>query len=370
MSVPVPVGPIRAITTEHTYAAFPQVDRSAAGTALVIYRVGLGHVPSGATVRIRRQPTGGSWWSDPIQIAPAPSGTDFLWGTGGLASEDTAHGGRIWVGLIKCHRTSVNQADQYSAHITWSDDDGLTWSSPLAMPVASAGRTIMGGLLWLPDGTLLASITHSASGSVPKTTRIYASTNRGVTWTVRSTVDVDLGTRQADEPQLTRLTGDRVGLIMRSDGSQISGSNPAKYYYSYLYSSVSSDAGATWTEPITAVWHASGGPAPTLLPDGRVAVVHRGQSEPTNIVSGSGMEWPARVTILDEDMAPLRGINSELAFQQMDIVDGDSRRHLYGGLLLGTGDEPHRLVYSLEEDSSANNDHGTARVYEREFVLR
>lgn len=369
VKAPVPTGEIRAITTEQTYAAFPQVDRSSAGTALVIYRVGLGHVAAGSTVRIRRQPTGANWWSDPVQIAAPPAGTDFYWNTGGIASESAAAGGRIWVGLIKAHKTSVNTADQYSAHLSWSDDDGLTWSSPLAMPVASTNRTILSGLLWLPDGTLLASVTHSSSGSVPKTTRVYASTNRGVTWTVRSVPDVDLGTRNADEPRLVPLSGGRLGLIIRSDGSLIGGSNPQKWYYSYLYSAISSDAGATWTEPAWAVWHGTGGPAPTLLPDGRVAIVHRGQSEPTNHSADDAMLWPTRITVLDENMAALHGIGGELALQQLDVVDGDPRRHLYGQLLLGAEGQPDRLVYSLE-NSAPNSPHGTATVYEREIDWR
>ncbi len=357
-TVPVPISPVRAISTEHTYAAFPAAARSKLGTAIVAYRVGLGHVPAGGMVRVRRQPVGAAWWSAPINVvAPAPNGSG--WGTTGIAVEKT--GGRIWLGLRKYHRTSVTTTDQDSAHVIWSDDDGLTWSSPVALPTATLGDTFGAGMLWLPNGTLLATVYHGAT--IPRDVRVYASTDRGATWITRA--DVNLGTRTADEPGMVLLADGRVGMVLRSDGVPIPGADPPKNYYAYMYTTVSADSGATWSTPVQAVWHGTGGPTLHLLADDRIAVVYRGQSEPVNTPVAS---QPTRVGILGPDLTRLEA-GGELLQQQIDVVSGDSRRHMYGQILPGWAGSPDRLVWSAE-NTPQSSDYATATLYERELEWR
>lgn len=357
MTLPIPAGPIRQIYADYpTYAAFPVSCRTALGTALVFYRGnGCGHVTSSPVSVLRRQPVESPRWGDPIIANPAA-------GFSGVACEDEDAGGRI---LLTC-----NSAGFYPS-VVWSDDDGLTWSDPVALPCAFGGNNVATGAVWV-DGEFLVAAYGPAyfASPLPATTiRIYASSDRGATWALRGST-VTVVNRAAQEPTLVVLADDRLAMLVRSPGA--AGAND------YIYTATSTDVGQTWTAMGGSgfaglqIPFASGQPNAVVLPapDNRVLVVHRGQSERDAKPCTS---YPTVVSLLDEGaQAYLIAGSNDKRFQQLDLVGGDPRMCLYGTWLPGWWGTPDRLIWSVHNTGlppgNLSNSKATATLYEREIA--
>jgi hypothetical protein len=364
-TIPIPDGPIRPVTDEHAYVAFPSALRvPETGTALVVYRNGFGHASTNSQLRLRRQTPGG-WWSEPTIVTPA-AWTGWTFGAGGLTAESASAGGRIYATFARSKSTGPTTANDYTSWVVWSDNDGLSWSAPSQLPNATAGYTIASGVLWIPEGgphgTVLASIYHRPAGAADTVVRIYASTDRGASWTTRGNLAIPR--RPADEPQLVRRSDGHLTILIRSDGKQIPGSNPARYYYSYIYTAISTNLGAAWSTPAPQIYHASGSPNASVLSDGRIVVIHRGSSEPTG---RPHIHNPTRIAMLNPDGVRYMRDGTELLHQQMDV--GDLRRSMYGAYLPGWGTDPASVIWSAE-NSPQSNPNGTAVLYQQAFTWR
>lgn len=350
--VPVPDGPIRQIATENTYCSAPYAARTQAGTALLAYRTGLGHVATLPQLRLRRQPAGCDWWTQPAVVANCAPG--------GLAVE--LGGTRIWLGLAEADRTGPSTATNYRTKVVWSDDDGITWSSPVQIPAVVAGQTIAGSLLWHDDLVYAATYGAPTSGTYD-VCRVHTSADRGVTWTLRATISV--ANRHATEPALVVLADGRVAMLIRV---------PSAGGYDYIYSTATANP-ASWPTPQPAIYFGSGLPNAKRLPDNRLVVVHRGQSDasPPPVYA-----QPIAVSLLDENAGlipdPLGSGLAGIGYQLLDLAcTGDHRWPMYGDWLPGVDGSPDRLIWAAQHTREANallNPDITAGLYERDVKWR
>lgn len=340
LHVPVAVGEPRAITTENTYSGFPDVAKDSTNRTWMSYRSGSNHAGPDGQVRVRfRDP--GKAWSTPTTVA-APTST-HMFGTGGLVADAVEDGGRLWLGLLKAHSTGASTADDYTAHVIWRDPATGAWSAPMPLPTIAPGQTIMTGL-YLHDGELLATAYGRPAGAPQSVARVFAFNRSAATWSVRGTVAIP--GRPATEPTLVTLADGRLLMLIRSDLS-----SP---WYCYVFSATSSDAGATWTVPSMTsrvAQHATGLPAPYRLPSGEVAFTYRGFSEPKNPAT----HYPMRIGMLNPDGTPQQALTE----QGHDVLSGDLRRFLYGGIVDGDTEGTSTAVFSLEVPGG-----GAATVYE------
>ena len=362
MLLPSRVGSTNQLAWECSYVAAPYTIRTRQKTGLLIYRTGYGHVTRKPQLRIRRRLPGGVW--------SMPAVLSNIAAPGGLAVE--GDGPRIWCALAGATRVSAGSAKDYWVGVIWSDDDGRNWTtSPSLIPDVVPGSTVAGSLCW-HDGTLYASTygIPTAAGGL-HVCRVHASTDRGLTWTLRATVGVP--GKAATEPTLVSITGNRLAMLMRVAGNEMPPpAAPGTFYYDYIYTTVTDDP-SSWPPPTQEIYFASGLPNAKLLPDGRLIVVHRGATE------GDGRPMyrtPLAVSLLNADgkrftdwRAPTG--TERNAFQQLDLVGWDDGRWpIYGDVLLGVDGEPDELVFSMQHDQQPNatsNEWITAGLYRQPF---
>lgn len=309
------------MSTEQRYSSFPTAVRASdlARTPVAAYRVGTYHASADGYTAVRRLVGA---WSDPIVAAPNPGG-GYAFTPCGMA----VAGSRIWLALVKYAGTDTGSASDFSAWTTYSDDHGLTWSTPSRVPDVVAGWTYPSSLHVSDDGTLrmalYAKATTTGARWVGHVLRLS-----GTSWVAQGLVPISQ--RDVQEPQLCQLADGRLLMMIRSDGGQ---------YNSRLYRAYSSDAGVTWSTPAMTLDCASGMPPMTRLPSGEIAVLYRGWLT-TNTVTSP--EYPLRLLMLDPQGVPYRS--------GIDVVPGDYRRYLYGSLLAGDVADPDLLVWSAEAD--------------------
>lgn len=334
-TVPSALGPTEPVSSELGYEGAPVAAIDATERTWVAYNNSPGHVSALAEVRLRFQDAGKTW-SLPTIVA-AGDGTYGV-GTGGMAAETAAQGGRLWLATIRFRPTSTSTATDFSTSVRYRDPASGTWSTPAGLPAISATQTIGTGLHVRPDGTVMASAYGVPTGGTQYVARLYVRDAGTGAWSARSTVS--LANRGVSEPTLVSLADDRLMMLFRSDGSPP--------YYSYIYSTISSDDGLTWSTPVRIVIHGSGLPSGMLLPSGEVVVCYRGFSEPANPPGA----FPPRLTMLLADGTPTG--------DQVDVL-GTQQRYLYGQIVRGPPGNPDRWIYSLEAPDGQSG--GGAVVY-------
>lgn len=153
----------------------PGLARSRKGTLLAVYDIRYNHsgdLPANIDVGVSRSTDGGRTWSD-VKIAIDDSKIDpSLGATRGvgdpaiLVDEKT---GRIWVAAIWSHRHSIwgSKSGDNSPEacgqlvLAYSDDDGLTWSSPINITEQTKNKDWRilfngpGNGICMKDGTLV-----------------------------------------------------------------------------------------------------------------------------------------------------------------------------------------------------------------------
>ena len=226
----------------------PGLARSRKGTLLAVYDIRYNHsgdLPANIDVGVSRSTDGGRTWSD-VKIAIDDSKIDpSLGATRGvgdpaiLVDEKT---GRIWVAAIWSHRHSIwgSKSGDNSPEacgqlvLAYSDDDGLTWSSPINITEQTKNKDWRilfngpGNGICMKDGTLVFAAQYWDGKGVPWSTIVY-SKDRGKTWHCGTGVN-----QQTTEAQVIELEDGSVMINARCNwgGSRIVG--------------VTKDLGQTW----------------------------------------------------------------------------------------------------------------------------
>ena len=226
----------------------PGLARSRKGILLAVYDIRYNHsgdLPANIDVGVSRSTDGGRTWSD-VKIAIDDSKIDpSLGATRGvgdpaiLVDEKT---GRIWVAAIWSHRHSIwgSKSGDNSPEacgqlvLAYSDDDGLTWSSPINITEQTKNKDWRilfngpGNGICMKDGTLVFAAQYWDGKGVPWSTIVY-SKDRGKTWHCGTGVN-----QQTTEAQVIELEDGSVMINARCNwgGSRIVG--------------VTKDLGQTW----------------------------------------------------------------------------------------------------------------------------
>jgi hypothetical protein len=240
------------------------------------------------------------WLAGPLAVATTaafagPSGP-ITWSGGSVA----IGGGwgrmtQLATGHWLCVTTQYPNGTNSFLRVFRSLDACRTWTR--LSDVAEAGRTLDNGeLVALPDGTVLLTMRSLIGGSsyhLP----VYASTNRGVTWTLRSNIDSIEGNGVPGlwEPDYWLLDDGRLVVTY---------SNETHPGFSQMISErVSTDHGASWGPEIWAVAEAGGGnlrpgmPQMARMANGQYIlvyeVVNSGNADVHYKLSDDGVNWPA-----------------------------------------------------------------------------
>ncbi|MEY2514810.1 MAG: hypothetical protein QOJ89_2168 [bacterium] len=207
------------------------------GDLLVVYRAAVDHATTNGVIEQRRSTDDGATWGAATTIATI-AGQDAR----DPAIANTPYG----LLLTYCEYDLVSSFPRL--YCDRSLDDGTTWSNLAIVDDAySENLATSAPVVVAADGSLLWP-THGADiGDTLARLRVLKSCDGGQTWTVAATL-VD-ATREWVEPNITLLSGGDLLMMIRSDTG-----TPG------IYSSRSTDDGATWTAP-TLAWAASGRPA-------------------------------------------------------------------------------------------------------------
>jgi len=294
------------------YSAFPSVIRTQGGDYLCAHMENTSHYGVNGRTVIRRS-TDLEFWSDPVTPPGQLSG--FGWGATGLALDS---GGRIYMGVAKTGWVPNSQTlASVSGYVRWSDDDGLTWSSLVAMPGGGAWPSACtfypSGLVALTDGRIL----FSGYGGDHKV-RFYCSDDRGATWTPMGVLTA--GGRQLQEPQIIQLSDGSVLCTMRSDSITGDGSE-------YLYKATFDPGSNTWDGLAVITYDGGGCATPTEITPGWVFVLYRGFGD-----RGDNTRRPPRGLMIGPDWAQ----------GNQDFWPNLERRYLYGKAIDGY------LIFALE----------------------
>jgi hypothetical protein len=315
--VPVPAGPLAAVTTEADYPAFPDATELPDGTVLVAYRAGSGHASADGRPRVRRS-VDGDTWSDPRTLT-VPTG--YAYGPAGLAAETTAQGGRVYMGIVRYTSTGPSSGTDFRPFLSTSDDNGATWTDLVSLPQLVAGWSYTSGLLVATDGAVWLSEYVKNTTTNRWSAHYFRSTNRGATWSAMGVLSN--ATRDFQEPQMVQLADGRIFTALRSDSGG----------YDYLYSAVWD---GTWSTPKPAVIHATGNPKLTRLPSGHIVLAYRGYDHSDETVAP---HRPARLAMFHPD--------GSLAYRgNVDVLGGNSHMSLYGRVVAVPGG--YRFVTALE----------------------
>ena len=242
------VRPVRHGDFKSKFYRIPGLARSRKGILLAVYDIRYNHsgdLPANIDVGVSRSTDGGRTWSD-VKIAIDDSKIDpSLGATRGvgdpaiLVDEKT---GRIWVAAIWSHRHSIwgSKSGDNSPEacgqlvLAYSDDDGLTWSSPINITEQTKNKDWRilfngpGNGICMKDGTLVFAAQYWDGKGVPWSTIVY-SKDRGKTWHCGTGVN-----QQTTEAQVIELEDGSVMINARCNwgGSRIVG--------------VTKDLGQTW----------------------------------------------------------------------------------------------------------------------------
>ncbi|MBK9127050.1 MAG: exo-alpha-sialidase [Phycisphaerales bacterium] len=188
----------------------------------------------GSAIFVARRPAGADAWTEPMLLvdSPAGDGNPVLY----------AEGDRVWLFFV---RVPFGWATAQLS-LMRSEDRGVTWTQPLALPVG-IGTNIKFPPLRLPGGELLLP----AYSDLVTRSLFLVSADDGASWTLRSTLYTP-PPFECLQPSVARLPGGRLLTVMRNRGQ------------SFLWVAVSDDEGHTWTPPQDAGFDNPGSPAALL----------------------------------------------------------------------------------------------------------
>jgi hypothetical protein len=217
-------------------AHFPDVVRLADGRLLAAYREGAGHVSPEGRICVVESADGGHTWGRPWVAVDGPY------------DDRDPKLARLADGTVLLSYFVIDWSTR-PRHTTWgpyvrrSTDGGRTWSEPVAVGTAMAGRDQRGVLDWaashgaaaeLPGGDLLLPLYGKPPDHAWQRATVVRSTDGGRTWPAEGEALVAAADGvHFQEPTLTVLDGQVVALIRTTVG--------------HAYLSRSTDGGRSWS---------------------------------------------------------------------------------------------------------------------------
>jgi hypothetical protein len=219
------------------YLGFGFIDMFASGTYVMVYIDASNHVGDNSIIKIAKSKDQGRTWKSDTLI-PKQGSWDVTMGGGGVSQTNR---------LIVFYSEFTNAGGSHAQKIVYSDDEGATLSSPLA--VSNNGETTYlpyGGLVKIGGDSLLLS-WYGTNGTNYRTYTIRSGDD-GATWTAPVQVMTST-TEMRSEASYAYLGGGVIVGLVRGEGSA-------------LYSQViSTNNGASWTNQGQVSWGIPGTPA-------------------------------------------------------------------------------------------------------------
>lgn len=324
-----------AITAGTAYRAFPGIAKLATGDLLVVFREATDHVSVDGTIRKTVSDDEGATWSALSTILTPGGGLDAR-DPEVLVLEHGADAGRVIVYYTLWNGTSTDGS--HTSWLIYSDDDGATWSSPVAVTNSFTFFAFVHGMTELPNGDLLAAIYGTDDGDdqdLPSV-RVSRSTDGGETWAHLAEVADGQTSRPWAEPNLRTLHSGEVLCGLRSDV------DPGAVH-NEIHLSRSTDSGATWSTPVGKV-AGSGKPALFQSSTGLLYLARR--SPPKTSSTASFGDGRSALQVSNDLGFSWSGPSTEL-----DFSNGSGEPMVYASFVeLDSGQVA--MVYSLEHSST------------------
>ena len=284
---------------DRVYEAFPDVTLTPSGTLIVVYRECMSHSPFPfSRLVVRRSLDGGMNWSNRKILLETVVSAELVEKARSWLPEDSLAGYQETLGRIQepwKKRASINGSQiitltdgslmlvadirtwDNEGNVRWvnkmwrSSDDGVTWSTPVDLPLDSEG--VDPQLTQLRDGRILLSLGLASKSGETKgmdVPGITFSSDQGKTWSPFVILPRDEGSREIDE----------TGFVELDDGTLVGfGRNKAlerQHRPSAGIKVISTDGGQTWEGPFeTWLMGLEGRPSTGLLASGEVCVTYR-----------------------------------------------------------------------------------------------
>ena len=196
-----------------TYQSFPLMLRSNYGKVLLFYRDGANHAASKGVVKMRISEDGGGDFGGETTIA-----TDAIYDCRNVSGGVTPTG-RIVLFYMRYNFTASTSVDQ---GLIYSDDDGNTWSSYQTIP--SGTHTFFspyGNMISIGNGKLMANWYGETPATPTYSTYIVTSSDNGLTWSSAVAVATSTTLRYGESSYAYLDGGVIVGHVRNSIGSPL-----------------------------------------------------------------------------------------------------------------------------------------------------
>ena len=195
-----------------TYDAFGITSQFPTGKLVIVYRQGSSHVGAGdyGIIRMRTSTNNGKTWSSATTIT-SESNVDLRNVGGGVTPN-----GRL---VVLYGRYNPDSSTWLSIVYIYSDDEGVTWSSPTTLSTGSnTAYSPHGGLIPIADGKVLAN-WYGDDGTA-YTSYVIISSDNGKTWgSPISVITASGGNRYSESSFIHVGGGEILGLIRINNGT-------------------------------------------------------------------------------------------------------------------------------------------------------
>jgi hypothetical protein len=266
-----------AVTADGQHNAFPAIALCKDRSLLLGYRKATAHLGVNGTLVSKRSTDFGSTWGSEVSVASL-SGKDLR------DPMFTTSGSDLWLSYFAYDKdASVGISIRFQK----STDNGVTWDSARVITSAfSVSSACSAPVLDLGGGVMIMPVY--GIDSTKYLAKLLRSTDSGDTWSVYSTIATNAG-KDYTEPFIIKLADDSLLATIRCDTDSI------------IYTSTSSDDGATWSALASGVTVASGRPSMILNSDSVIRMAYRGTPTTTRLVQqaqsvNSGSTWTSKPT--------------------------------------------------------------------------
>ena len=247
------------------YEAFPDLVLLPSGKLLCLYRQSDQHAAKAARVVLMESEDRGRTWTNRRVVL---DGINPRWNLPRIT--------RLSNGKLV-----INGDRAYNNWLTWSEDDGITWSPLQKVPFRGACPD---RIVELSDGTLLSNVERELQGSQLRVRRPraqnlyqYRSTDGGATWTEAGLIFEDIAFGGSGEGATVELPG---GVLVCHVRNSAGFGHPSPRV-------ISLDNGSTWSRPLLSATY-GGMHRAGLLQDGRMLVTYRQMSGNSSLYAWCG----------------------------------------------------------------------------------